>query len=116
MDACEQDDVKLKSYFYALRTVLSAKWIIERGTIPPVDFMELLPIAPTAVQEKAAALMTIKANQDEKYLHPKEPLITNFLLETLAFNEEHVKGLGNGNKMAVELDGVFRENLKFNEL
>ena len=116
MDACEQDYVKLKSYFYALRTVLSAKWIIEKDTIPPVDFMELLPIAPTAIQEKVAALMTIKANQDEKYLHPKERLITDFILETLALNEEHVKGLGNGKKMAVELDGVFRENLKFDEL
>jgi len=109
MDVCEQDHVKLKSYFYALRTALSAKWILVKGTIPPVDFLELLPIAPTPIQEKIKELITIKANQDEKYLHPKETMITDYLLETLAFNEEHVNGLGSGKKMSVELDGVFRE-------
>lgn len=46
MLACMQEHVKLKSYFYALRTALAGKWIIENNTFPPVDFMELLPIAP----------------------------------------------------------------------
>lgn len=112
IDVCEQDQVKLKSYFYALRTSLSAKWILEKNTIPPVDFLELLPIAPTEIQEKIKELIAIKANQDEKYLHPKEKLITDYLFETLAFNEEHVNGLGSGKKMAVELDGVFSKIIK----
>jgi predicted nucleotidyltransferase len=68
---------------------------------------ELLPIAPQNIQEKVKELMMIKANQDEKYLHPKEVLITDFLMETVKFNQENASGLGSGKKMAVELDGVF---------
>lgn len=109
MDVCEQKEVKLKSYFYALRTALAGKWIIENSTFPPVAFLELLPIAPPNIQEKVKELMQIKANQDESYLHPKEVLITDFLKETLQFNMENAAGLRSGKKMSEELDGVFRE-------
>ena len=107
MDVCQAEEVKLKSYFYALRTALAGKWIIENNSFPPVDFIELLPIAPQNIQEKVKELMTIKANQDEKYLHPKEVLITDFLMETVKFNQENAVGLGSGKKMSVELDGFF---------
>jgi predicted nucleotidyltransferase len=108
MDVCHAEEVKLKSYFYALRTALAGKWIIEHNSFPPVDFLELLPIAPLDIQEKVKELMTMKANQDEKYLHPKEVLITDFLMETIVFNQEKANGLGSGKKMGVELDGFFR--------
>lgn len=108
MDVCEQEEVKLKSYFYALRTALAGKWIIENNTFPPVTFMELLPIAPQHIQEKVKQLMDIKANQNETYLHPKEEIITNFLQETVAFNQENAKGLKNGQSVNEELDGFFR--------
>ncbi len=112
MDVCQAEEVKLKSYFYALRTALAGKWIIENNSFPPVDFLELLPIAPPNIQEKVVALMNIKANQDENYLHPKEVLITDFLMETIAFNQEKASGLGSGKKKSAELDGVFRDLIK----
>ena len=112
MDVCEQEEVKLKSYFYALRTALAGKWIIENNTFPPVAFMELLPIAPPNIQDRIKELMQIKANQDESYLHPKEVLITDFLKETVVFNQEHASVLSAGKKMSVELDGVFRVMIK----
>lgn len=107
IDVCQAEEVKLKSYFYALRTALAGKWIIEKNSFPPVAFAELLPIAPLPIQEKVLELQAIKANQDEKYLHPKEILITEFLMEMVKFNEEHAKGLGSGKKVGEELDGVF---------
>ena len=109
MDVCQQEQVKLKSYFYALRTALAGKWIIENNSFPPVDFMELLPIAPQNMQDKVKELMTIKANQDESYLHPKEEMITSFLEETVAFNEANASRLGSGKKRSEELDLFFRE-------
>ena len=112
MDVCEQEEVKLKSYFYALRTALSGRWIIENNSFPPVDFMELLPIAPQNIQEKVKELMVIKANQDEKYLHPKEVLITDYLRETVSFNQENARTLKSGKKVSEELDGVFRNIIK----
>ena len=108
MAVCEQDEVKLKSYFYALRTALAGKWIIENNSFPPVAFAELLPIAPQNIQDKIKELMQLKANQDESYLHPKETLITNFLIETVQFNQENASKLGSGKKLSEELDLFFR--------
>lgn len=112
MDACLQDEVKLKNYFYALRTALAGKWIIEKNTFPPVAFLELLPIAPLDIQEKVLELMEIKARQGEKYMHPKEELILAFLLETVKFNGDNAVGLKSGEKMGEELDGVFINLIK----
>ena len=106
------EEVKLKSYFYALRTALAGKWIIENNTFPPVAFADVLPIAPKNIQEKILELQQIKATQDEKYLHPKETLITDFLLETVQFNQGNASKLGSGNKMAEELDLFFRGMIK----
>ncbi|MFC0780053.1 DNA polymerase beta superfamily protein [Flavobacterium sp. HJSW_4] len=112
MEVCEMEEVKLKSYFYALRTALAGKWIIENRTFPPVAFADLLPIAPKNIQEKILELQEIKATHDEKYLHPKENLITDFLLETVKFNHENASNLLGGKKLSEELDLFFREIIK----
>ncbi|KIC01355.1 nucleotidyltransferase [Flavobacterium sp. JRM] len=109
MDVCEMEEVRLKSYFYALRTALAGKWILKNNTFPPVAFADLLPIAPQNIQDKILELQAIKANQDEKYLHPKEVLITDYLLETVRFNQENASSLGSGKKLNEELDLFFRE-------
>jgi uncharacterized protein len=83
-----------------------------KNSFPPVDFLELLPIAPQAIQDKVLELMAIKANQDEKYLHPKEVLIADYLRETVLFNQDNAGSLQSGKKMSGELDGVFRSLIK----
>jgi len=112
MEVCEMEEVKLKSYFYALRTALAGKWIIENNTFPPVAFADLLPIAPQNIQDKIIELQEIKASRNEKYLHLKEVLITDFLLETVKFNQENASKLENGKRMNEELDLFFREMIK----
>ncbi|TDO73674.1 hypothetical protein EV143_105273 [Flavobacterium chryseum] len=107
MEVCEMEEVKLKSYFYALRTALAGKWIIENNTFPPVAFADLLPIAPQNIQDKIIELQNIKASQGEKYLHPKELLITDFLLETVKFNQENASKLKSGKKLSKDLDLFF---------
>lgn len=116
IEVCEQEEVKLKSYFYALRTALAGKWIIENNSFPPVAFADLLPIAPQNIQQKVKELMIIKANQDEKYLHQKEVLITDFLMETVRLNQENGSKLVSGTKISEELDEFFRGMIKLKEL
>lgn len=36
------DEVKLKKYFYGLRSILAARWAVENGTVPPVEFEKLV--------------------------------------------------------------------------
>ena len=111
MEVCEVEHVKLKSYFYALRTALAGKWIIDNNSFPPVDFAELIPIAPTAIQEKILELKNIKADKDEKYLHPKEMIITSFLQETIIYNQGKASGLPSGKKINKELDDFFKAEI-----
>ncbi len=47
--------------------------------------VNLLHIKPLIIQNKVLESMTIKANQDEKYLHPKEVLITDYFSGNCAF-------------------------------
>jgi hypothetical protein len=37
--------------------------------------------------------------------NPKEVLITDFLMETVVFNQEHASGLGSGEKVGDDMDG-----------
>jgi predicted nucleotidyltransferase len=111
MEVCEAENIKLKSYFYALRTALAGKWIIDNNTFPPVAFADLLPIAPASIQEKILELQEIKARQDEKYLHPKEEIITRFLQETILYNQEKSSTLPTGKKINTILDDFFKAEI-----
>lgn len=112
MEVCETENIKLKSYFYALRTALAGKWIIDNNSFPPVAFAELLPIAPQEIQDKVLKLQEIKAKQDEKYLHPKEELITDFLQTTIIYNQEKASGLSAGKKINATLEDFFKAEIK----
>jgi len=111
IEVCTSEQVKLKSYFYALRCALAGKWIIEERSFPPVAFSELLVIAPLNVRDKAVELMQIKETRDEKYLHPKENLITNYIQETIQFNQEHSGALPVGKKINGKLEDFFRSEI-----
>jgi predicted nucleotidyltransferase len=51
-------EIKLKSYFYLLRTTLASLWIAEKKTIPPLAFQELLPLVPeVTLQTKIKELL-----------------------------------------------------------
>ena len=112
IEVCEAENVKLKSYFYALRSALAGKWIIDNNSFPPVAFADLLPGAPDNIKDKILQLEEIKAGQDEKYLHPKEDLITDFLIETIQYNQQHATTLPVGKKINKLLEDFFREEIK----
>lgn len=112
LESCSLENIKLKSLFYGLRTVLAAKWIVVNNSFPPVAFKDLLPIAPPDVTELINELVEIKAAKDEKYLHPEEKLITKFLTETFEFNVAHSQKLAPGKKINQQLEDFFREEIK----
>lgn len=112
MHACEADYVKLKSYFYALRTALAGKWIIDKKSFPPVLFSELFVIAPLEIQEKINELIILKSKKEESYLHPKEELITEYLKELITYNSKNAKELMAGNKDNSAFDRLFIQLIK----
>ncbi|HKJ07488.1 MAG TPA: nucleotidyltransferase domain-containing protein, partial [Gammaproteobacteria bacterium] len=62
------DKVRLKVYMYALRPLLAAKWVIRYGSLPAMQFSELveafLPSGP--IRSIVDELVQIKAGAGEK--------------------------------------------------
>ncbi|MCQ9638735.1 nucleotidyltransferase domain-containing protein [Chryseobacterium sp. WG14] len=111
LDACRNEEVKLKSYFYCLRTTLTGKWIIEKGTVPPVLFSDLLVLADGYTKRKIENLVALKATKGEAYHHPNDWELFGFLENMIAENEERSKSLPSGKVDKTEMERVFREIL-----
>lgn len=59
-------EVKLKKYFYVLRPILACKWILDRGTPPPMLFSELMDAELEAEMRPAVEkLLEAKMNTPE---------------------------------------------------
>ena len=112
MDECTSEQVKLKSYFYALRSALAGQWITKFNTFPSVVFTDLLTIAPREIQDKIQELLSIKSVQGEKYLHPKAEIVTRYLLDINTLNEKHAPKLRSGKNISEEVEMFFREEVK----
>ncbi len=89
MKFLQEDMVKYKKYVYALRPLLSCKYIEEKQTIPPVMFEELLQQELDIMVRKAIEeMLEIKAKTDEKDLNPAIPVIQQFIEEKIAYYEK----------------------------
>jgi uncharacterized protein len=109
----EKEQVKLKKLFYALRTSMACKWIMEREDFPPIVFqsmMEGLKI-DSDIKQKIYTLIDLKATKDENYLHHQE-LDLNFLIENW-INEAEVaaKTLPAAKGKMNELNSFFIQNI-----
>ncbi|MCE2996732.1 MAG: nucleotidyltransferase domain-containing protein [Cyclobacteriaceae bacterium] len=84
------EQVKLKKYFYALRPMLAARWILEFDQVPPMEFSKLRDLLDASVNQSVEELLAIKANADESYLIEKSAALNEWLVRQLAFCEERV--------------------------
>ncbi|AZB20140.1 nucleotidyltransferase domain-containing protein [Chryseobacterium indologenes] len=112
LEGCRNDEVKLKSYFYCLRTALTGKWIIDKGTVPPVLFSDLLVLTDDATRRKIEHLVALKATKGEAYFHANDWELFDFLEKTIQENENKSKSLRGSNADKVEMERIFREILK----
>lgn len=109
--SCEGEDmVKLKSYFYLLRTTLASLWIVEHKSIPPLQFRELLPLVKDQrLRNTIDSLLELKAEVDEKHLHPKEVALEAYLKSTLEDCEARANDFGKQKGETAQLNQLFRE-------
>lgn len=111
LEACRSDEVKLKSYFYLIRTALTGKWILEKGTVPPVLFRELLVLADGFTRGKIENLISLKATKGESYYHKNDRELSGYLEALVKDNEEKGKSLHGSHSDKTEMERVFREIL-----
>ena len=79
-------DIRLKSYFYALRPALALLWLRDRGTAPPMDLPALLAgvAVPETVEQAIRTLLPRKAMAAEADTVPRHPALERFLADVLA--------------------------------
>ena len=80
----KSDTVIAKKYFYILRPVLACRWILDRGTPPPVLFSELqtAQLDPALLPE-VTRLLDLKRNAPEVMTVPKVERLNRYLEESI---------------------------------
>jgi uncharacterized protein len=94
------DEIHVKRFFYALRSVLVLKWIEETGTMSPMNFWEKVDrVVPSpAIQDAIQQLFVAKQQTAEQASIPRMPVLEEFCSEEIARFEqvtqtfEHILG------------------------
>ena len=78
------DLVRAKKYFYVLRPVLACRWILDRGTPPPMLFSELIKEElPVELIDVVNQLLELKMNSPEVKLIKRISEINEYLDESI---------------------------------
>ena len=109
-DDLQNDEVKMKRYFYALRPALACLWIIENQSVPPMEFEHLRTmITDVNIQQNIDELMKQKLMADEKAMIKPIEALNEWLATTLSFCKAQVSTLPSIKRPTDELDEVFRK-------
>lgn len=96
---------RLKDFFYALRAMLSAQWVMTRETAPPLPLPELLPqISEPGFENALLELLSAKRLTAEQALCPVPDIVLDWLRGQFQQLETHVDGLPvrEGNSLFLE--------------
>lgn len=104
--------VRMKTYFYAIRTTLAGIWIRELGTMPPTELPEMLGITKEDVRDRIRELICIKAGQEESGLHPREALLEEWLTTEIGRNAAVAAALPSASGNTRQLEAFFRKVVK----
>lgn len=86
-DLKDKEAVKLKAYFYLIRSLLSCNWIIKDNTVLPMHIEGLMKYMEEGYKEKLRELIKLKATVGEKYLHPKDLILNAWITDLFEFIE-----------------------------
>lgn len=105
--------IKLKKYFYCLRSVLAGLWVANHKTIPPMELQKLLvEIQDKTLVEKIKSLVHLKTSKDESYLHPREPALEKFLQSAIATCESAAPLLPGSEHDHEKINAFFRNMIE----
>ncbi|PJN89747.1 nucleotidyltransferase domain-containing protein [Bacillus sp. mrc49] len=110
----QNEQVKIKKYFYVLRPVMACLWIEKYNTIPPMAFPALLEgiIPGGPLKMEIQTLLTRKINGEELDLEPRIAVIHDFLEKEMAHLTNYAKTLDMKPGDPTEyLDQLFRDAL-----
>ena len=108
------DTVKAKKYFYVLRPVLACRWILDKGTPPPMLFSELMDAElDSAILPDVNRLLDLKMNAPEIKTIPKIESINHYLDSSIEEVRSRIVQLPeDANHGWEELDQLFLSQLE----
>jgi uncharacterized protein len=108
------DLVRVKKYFYVLRPILACDWIMETGTMAPMEFQRLLDtqIKNMGLKGEIEKLLTRKMNGEELNEEPKIQIINDFLDKKIIDYQDYIKSIDkNVQPDTTKLDELFKRTI-----
>ena len=115
--ALQEERINLKKYFYALRPILAATWIVEEKTIPPLNFYHLLPLVENKeplVYKTICDLLQQKETALETHKITPVTVLHDYITQQINLCKQYASGLEKPQKELKPLDKLFRKLLKSN--
>lgn len=111
------DNYKLKKLFYALRTAVACKWIMEKDELPPIFFPKMLNELnfQKNIKNKIYELIELKAKKNESYFHSGEKELFLIIQKIIAEADSKSKNLPSAKAKIEVLNDFFRKEISKNE-
>ena len=72
--------VRIKKYFYVIRPILAAKWILQEKCPPPMRFLDLVEhCLDPEIKQEVHALLEIKLDTPEMGMAPRIPVLNEYI-------------------------------------
>ncbi len=102
-----QEEFKLKSFFYLIRSLLSCNWIIKDKTVLPMHIEGLMQYVEEEQKRQLRDLIALKAGVGEKYLHRKDERLDIWIQDLFKYVEANKDNLGVCRNDITQLDRFF---------
>ncbi len=104
------EEIKLKKYFYCLRSLLAAMWIADKQQVPPIEFAILrTQITDVNWQNEIDSLLQLKAGSNESTLIKPHQLLNDFITSNIAVYEAQGNLMPKKEVNNASLHKLFRE-------
>lgn len=90
----DQNEVRLKGFFYLIRSLLSCNWIIKDEEVLPMHIEGLMKYINDDSKDYLRGLISLKSIVVEKHLHPKDKMMYDIVLNLFDFIERNKSGVG----------------------
>lgn len=111
-DAPGRESVTIKGLFYILRSLLCAKWNIEKQAIAPLTIYDLMVLLPAAIQEEVHALIALKAASPEQLMVTVSAGMAHFINTEIAACNAGIDRLQKQVFDTAALDAFFVQTLR----
>lgn len=87
------DSIKVKLYLYIVQYLMAAKYVLDRGAFPPMDYRELTAVLPEPFHEEVAQLLRQKLERPDQPLTDRREALLAYLERETAAAEAQLRQL-----------------------